>query len=193
MAIGNFIKAALRVLQGAPGVVFPGSAYSDWKVLHDDISSTVAAETTALNRPLSATTSAIRIVKLGPGVTRFKPRVKYLQGARVAATQPVVRFYGINAPDPNIDYSSFPDDGTVECFRLDNDDNVAAGLTMTVTNTGTESSSNPRDTTYRYSNVKPDRDGIDAQGATHVIAVVEVAGVVSTGTGPLVLEACFMP
>lgn len=191
MPIGSTNVSGLKMLAEAAGGTCPGSAYGSWSTLHDDISSTVTAETsTVLARPLSVTTTSVHIVKLSAGVTRFLPRVKYLQGARVATTQAVVRFYGLYVPEPMTDVliQTFPDDGTIRVIRLDNDDNVAAGLIMTVTNTGTESTSNFRDTTYRYSNVKPDRDGIDAKGATHVLALVETAGVVSTGSGPLSLE-----
>ena len=190
MALGSFVTVISRVLAGwAEPITCPSSVFGSWITIHDDISSTITAETsTVLARPLTATTASIHIARMTPGCTRFLPRVKYLQAARVATTHPVVRFFGIYGLDPGATPTSFADDGTIELIRLDNDDNVAAGLTLTVTNTGTEATSNFRDTTYRYSNVKPDRDGIDAKGATHILALVETAGVVSTGTGPLALE-----
>lgn len=166
------------------GIVTCSGQADGWVTIHNDVSSTVTAETAAvLLRPLSATTSSIIPAKILHPVSRVILRLRYPQAVAIATTQPVVRLYSIFGEPIG---GAFPDDGTVHFMRLDAQAATTAGLTLTVGS----NTADLRDTTFCYSNPSS-LAGMDLQCGRYVIALVETAGVITTGSGTIQLQALF--
>lgn len=161
-------------------VVYPVSTRSEWVKVHDDLEAT-ADSAAELLRPLS-TDSTTAHAFYCPYATRLLLRVKYPVAATVS-TNPIVRLYGI-WPGPGTAHDApLADDGTFRVMRLDNVDNNAAGVTITIS-TGTDI----RDTTYGYSDC-PSLDGYDLKGAPMALVLVETAAATSASAAEVVLEA----
>lgn len=178
MAWANSISAGGKIPHGI--VVTPTSCYGQWYTIHNDL--TAAAETTALVRPLSSTTSSVIAFKFGGPCTSFMLRGRYPQ-ASTLTTNPVVRVYGVY---PTADLglapiTAFADDGTNHVMRLDNADASNTGVTVTMDNTN-----DLRDTTYRYTdpvtNAMTSGFTFDARGASWGLALTNTAAVISAGT-----------
>lgn len=168
------VNAGVSGEAGSAGVGYPGSAYSNWVIIHGDL--TAAAESaTILLRPLTYGGANARPLQVGPGATRIILRTRYLQGSTIT-TAPVVRFYGVWGPAPTA-AGVFDDDLNIP-MRLDNADSNAAGLTIPLGATNTE---DIRTTTYRYGDAYS-LDALDMQGAPYLLALPETAAVVSAGS-----------
>jgi hypothetical protein len=166
------VHIGLPTQAGGAGVTHPGSTFTDWQTIHNDLTAT--AETGAvLLRPLTYAGTNVAPGKMPPGATRFLLRGRYPQ-ASTLTTSPVVRLYGVWGTPTAA--GVFADDGTVLAMRLDNVDANAAGVTVTIGTTA-----DLRDTTYRYTDVI-DLTGFDAKGAWYILALTETAGVISAGS-----------
>lgn len=171
MAISG--PTSLGALAVTGNVVYPASVRGSWTTIISDLEAT--AETAAvLLRPKSAVSSYIIPARL-PGLgTRVQIRARYTAGATIT-TSPVVRLFTI---DGDINGSgAFTDDETQQFQRIDNADGNAAGVTVTCS-----SGADIRDTTYAYSDILPDLTGYDCLGGAWLIALIETAGNISTGT-----------
>lgn len=173
MAIATATSLGAPVVTG--GVVVPASVRGQWTTICSNVEAT-AESAGVLLRPLSATSSYIIPAKVGGSCTRFYVRMQYTVGTTVG-TNPVFRFYGVYGA---LTSGSFLDDGTVFAIRLDSADCNAAGVTITAS-TGAQI----RDTTYEYTDISPDLTGWDLMGCDYVIALIETAGSITSGTGIL--------
>jgi hypothetical protein len=172
MAISTPSSLGCLIDQGK--VVCPISVKGSWTDICSNVEAT-AESSAVLLRPFSATSSYIVPGTVSVG-TRLVVRMKYTAGTTVG-TNPVFRFYGVYG---KFDNGAFADDGTVYALRIDNADANATGVTITAS-TGAQI----RDTTYEYTDPLPDLTGWDLMGAHYVLALIETAGSITSGTGTL--------
>lgn len=189
------------VTTGAANVAVPTTAHGVWLTIHNDITAT-AATAAQLLRPLSVTSSNVRIVRVPSGAVRVRIRARYTAAVNVT-TAAIVRVYGLTPPlEPSSEFTatvtdtsttfSFADDGTTGIDRVDADTANAAGVTLSPI--ASPLGANIRDGTYSYSDVFPYRStpsmGYDLAGASYMMALVEQAAVL--GSGAAVLQAMFI-
>jgi len=155
-------------------VVYPSSVQSNWVIAHESLEAT--AETgTVLLTPATYAGTGVHPVKLSGAVTRVLIRARYDVGTTTLTTSPVVRLYAVFTPLGTIPATGvIPNDGTVRFVRIDNADNNAAGVILTL------SANAIRDSVYRYTNVVS-LTGSDMLGACHLLVLTETAGAVSGG------------
>lgn len=149
---------------------YPISVKSQWFTLHADLEQTADAGA-VLIAPFTSTNSGLRLVPVPAGATRLLIRAKYTT-AGTAPTNPVVRIMGLDAHST----AGTLDTTTTGILRLDNADNAAAGKTLTMT-----VATDIGDGTNSYTNTSI-LDGIDLQGCAAVLALVETAAALTSGT-----------
>lgn len=158
-----------NVLGGSTVVAASGKATSVVAITDATATAQTAAE---LMYPQSVTASAITVVKLGDGVTRALIRARLTTATTAVATSPVVRVFAIIGDNADDWADGVP-------FRLDNLDSDAAGKTLTLP--ASPSNTNMlRDGTYRYSDAIS-LTATDLQGATHLVVLVETAASITGG------------
>lgn len=167
---------------GAPittgSAVYPSSLRGQPTMIHSDMTQTANTAATLL-RPLSATTAYIIPAKINIG-TRLYVWGRY-PIANTITTNPVIRLYAVYG---DLSSGASVDDGTVQFRRIDNVDQNAAGITLTLS-----ASADGRDTTYGYTDAMPDLTGWDCLGAWYILALVETAAVWNAGSGAYPLFA----
>ena len=190
-----------NVSTGAAQLAVPTTAHGTWVTIHGNIAAT-ASTATVLLRPLSETSSNVRIMRVPSGAVRIRIRARYTAAINVT-TAGIVRVYGLTPPlEPSTEFTatvtdttstfSFADDGTTGVDRVDADTANAAGVTLSPI--ASPLATNIRDSTYSYSDVFPARStpsmGYDLAGASYVMLLVEQAAVLGSGSG--IVQAMFI-
>lgn len=155
-------------------VVYPASVIVGRGIAHTNLLAT--AETSGvLRRPLSYSNTNIRPVRVDNG-TRFFFRAKYPVATTTATTEPVVRWYGVVAPDgvePDAGTGAWPDNDTVAFVTLTDDETIFIDPAADV-----------RDTNWYYSEPIGIADPFDAKGFRWLLPMVVTAAVLTDGTNP---------
>ena len=174
----NVLGASAK--SGGSGVTFPSSVTGDWTVAHANLSAT--AETTALKNPTGTVSTSARLLAISPNVKGILLRARYATGTSTVTTSPIVRVFAVYGDDvPST--GTLSDTGANPCMRLDTATSTAAGLTITLTTTGT--ADKLTDATYRYSDVTS-LDGLDLKGAKYLLCLTETAANISGGADTVV-------
>lgn len=172
----------------SPGT--PASVETNWVVCHDDLEATADAASVFL-KPWNSAKTSFHWVKVPDNCTRVLVRGKVSAAATTIATAPIVMLVGAMGADPSTSTNNFtgthptsaqPQPNFAKYIRLDNVDQDAAGVTLTlnVTTNGFE------DNTYVYGNPY-DLDGFDCKGARYVGLMVLTAASVTGGSANLAL------
>lgn len=178
LAAANLYKAETK--QPPSGnLVYPASVRGKWITIHNDLEQ--ASGITGV-RPLSVTSTDIIPIQVPVGATRVLFRARYANGATVT-TSPIIVVYGVWG---ELDGGAFTEgNDQVQCARLDNQDNSAAGITVTLDGTN-----DVDDATYQYSDIVPSLTGLDLLGASYVFAYPTT--VANVNSGVVLLQALFI-
>lgn len=152
----------------------------------------VAAGGTNLRRPLAYTGTASRWVRVPPGASFFALRARIITANEVT-TSPVVRVYGAyTSMPPSGTNHTYPDDGSVQLARIDNEDVSGAGVTLAFPVILSDAL---LDGTYSYSSTYFPRGGAtprgEIRGASWLLVLVETAAVSSGATACEVQVTCY--
>lgn len=140
-------------------------------VLPVTIATASAQSAAELMYPQSVTATNITVIRLGSAVSRVLVRARLTTATTAVAASPVVRVFGIIGG---------ADDWTAGVpFRLDNLDSDAAGKTLTIPASPSDTNM-LRDGSYRYSDAIS-LTATDLQGATHLVVLVETAASITGG------------
>lgn len=155
------------------GVTHPSSAKADRVIAH--LNATATAQTaTELLAPQTITSANVRVIAVGDAVTRVLIRPRIATTTTAVATSPVVRIIGIVA---TADDDAWTDGVPV---RLDNVDNTAAGLTLTL-EASPSGSNSLTSGSYRYGDTKS-LTATDLLGVKWLVIPVETAASITGGT-----------
>lgn len=181
MPITSINSIGAGVMDGSP--VYPASVKGEWVQCHAD--SEQASSLGTAGCAISEGSSSVIPLRISGAGTRVLIRARYATGATVT-TSPVVKVWVVDS-DPTITRNAagtitsvaWATDGTVQYMRIDNQDNSAAGITVTL-----DSTNDQTDATYKYSD-PVSLTGLDLQGGSWLLVTVATQANVNSGTVPI--------